>query len=119
MVSLAHRFTARVRQKWTAMRSRVAHPAASQRKMTGGTMTKEQVRHAIETLFLDAMRAYQQALGDGRDDRDDLQAQLSRQFTERLMLDLDAYQREIIGEDEPIEAVYQAWYEGKYPEPVY
>jgi hypothetical protein len=26
---------------------------------------------------------------------------------------------EVIGEDEPIEEVYQAWYNGKYPEPVY
>jgi hypothetical protein len=24
-----------------------------------------------------------------------------------------------VGEDEPIEEVYQAWYDGNYPEPVY
>jgi hypothetical protein len=82
-------------------------------------MTKEQLLRTTEALFRDALSAYQQALGDGRDDRDTIQAQLSRQCTERLMQDLDAYLREVIGEDEPIEAVYQAWYEGKYPEPVY
>jgi hypothetical protein len=32
--------------------------------MTGGTMTKEQVRQAIETLFIEALAAYHQALGD-------------------------------------------------------
>jgi hypothetical protein len=30
-----------------------------------------------------------------------------------------AFMNEVIGEDEPIEEVYEAWYHGKYPEPVY
>ena len=82
-------------------------------------MTKEQVLRATEMLVLDALRAYHQALGDGRDDHEALQANLSRQCTDRLMQELDAYLLTLIGEDEPIEEVYQAWYEGKYAEPVY
>jgi hypothetical protein len=30
-----------------------------------------------------------------------------------------AFMNEVIGENEPIEEVYEAWYWGKYPEPVY
>ena len=32
---------------------------------------------------------------------------------------LDAYRRDIIGEDEASKPVYEPWYHGKYPEPVY
>ena len=54
MMSLAQRFTARVLLKWAAMRSRMGHPAARQRKTTGGLMTKEQLLRATEMLVLDA-----------------------------------------------------------------
>jgi hypothetical protein len=32
---------------------------------------------------------------------------------------LDAYRRDMIGDDAAIEPVYEAWYRGTYPEPVY
>jgi hypothetical protein len=119
MMSLAQRFTACVLLKWAAMRARMGHPAARRRKTTGGLMTKEQLLRATEMLVLDALRAYHQASSDGRDDRDTIHAQLSRQFTERLMQDLDAYRRDMIGDDDAIEPANEAWYHGKYPEPVY
>jgi hypothetical protein len=36
-----------------------------------------------------------------------------------VMERVTAFLTEVIGEDEPIEEVYEAWYHGKYPEPVY
>jgi hypothetical protein len=76
-------------------------------------MTKEQLLRATDMVVLDALRAYHQALGDGRDDHEALQAHLSRQCAERLLPYLDAYLRAMIGEDEAIGPVYEAWYWGQ------